>query len=137
MKVKEHQLFASLVRPPANRLRHRPPSTVRGSILVFLSSLAIAGATVIEFDLSPAGDGLSPANEVPAVVGITGSGNEISAGISFDTTTSILTYAIGYGSAAGFTDLTGPATDMHIHGPAAVGTRHGPRFLVERSSGAL
>jgi len=40
----------------------------------------------------------------------------------FDTESSVLTFAIGYGSAAGYTDLLSPATVMHIHGPAGVGT---------------
>jgi hypothetical protein len=33
----------------------------------------------------------------------------------------VLQVAIGYGSAAGFTDLTGPSTGMQIYGPAAPG----------------
>lgn len=94
-------------------------------MLVFLSSVSFAGATVIDFDLSPTGTsaavGLSPANENPAAVTSTGSGNEISGGITFDTATSTLSFAMGYGSAAGFTKLTGAATGAHIHGPAAVG----------------
>ncbi len=94
-------------------------------MLVFLSSYGLAHADIIGFDLSPTGAsaavGLSPANEVPAVVGGTGSGNEISGGITFDTATSTLSFAMGYGSSAGFTDLTGAATAAHIHGPAAAG----------------
>ena len=93
-------------------------------ILAFLSTIAAAQATVIEFNLSPTGTdaavGLRPANET-SVVTSTGSGNEISRGISFDTATSTLTLAIGYGSSAGFTDLTGASTALHIHGPAATG----------------
>jgi hypothetical protein len=82
-------------------------------------------AEVIPFALSPAGTsaatGLSPANEVPAVVTPSeGSGGEILSGITFDTETSELSFAIGYGSVALFTDLTGPATGAHIHGPATV-----------------
>ncbi len=86
----------------------------------------VSQAAVIEFDLSPAGKdaavGLSPLNQVPAITNSTGSGNEISAGMSFDTDTSVLTLAIGYGSAAGFSNLTAPASAMHIHGPAGPGT---------------
>ena len=93
-------------------------------MLAFLSSIALSQATIIEFDLSPAGTddavGLSPANEVATVVS-TGSGNAISGGITFDTDTSTLEFAMGYGSSAGFTDLTGAATSMHVHGPAAAG----------------
>ncbi len=107
-------------------------SLVRNSMLALLSTITFAGAAVIEFDLSPsataATDGLRPANEVPAVVTSTGSGNWISSGISFDTTTSTLSFAMGYGSAAGFTDLTGSATSLHIHGPAAAGVNSGVMF---------
>lgn len=124
MKTKHYQPLA-----PSNRLGNQrffhPLRITRGAALVFLSSLAMANATIIQFDLSPTGTdtatGLSPANEAPAVAGSTGTGNEISGGIWFDTATSTLSYAIGYGSAAGFADLTGPATDAHIHGPAAAG----------------
>lgn len=105
---------------------------IRTSMLAFLSTFALAQADVIEFDLSPAGMdaavGLKPANEFPTVANSTGSGNEISAGIVFDTTTSTLTFAMGYGSSAGFTDLTGAATALHIHGPAAIGSATGVLF---------
>jgi hypothetical protein len=97
-------------------------SKIVGVAIALMSSVALVQAEVIEFDLSPSGSsaavGLSPANELPANAS-TGSGNAISGGISFDTDTSTLTFAIGYGSAAGFTDLTGAATGVHIHGPAA------------------
>ena len=93
--------------------------------LLAVASLALVPimyAEVYQVDLSPTNGvpGLSPANEVPAVTNSTGSGGEILSGITFDTDTSTLSVAIGYGSAARFTDLTGPATGMHIHGPAAV-----------------
>lgn len=83
-------------------------------------------AEILEFDLSPAGTspatGLSPANEVPPATG-TGSGDEVFTGITYDTDTNVLTVALGYGSFAGFTDLTGAASSAHIHGPApATGT---------------
>lgn len=103
-------------------------SRLAGTAIALLSSVALVQADVIKVDLSPvgstAGVGLSPANEVPAS-GSTGSGNAISGGLSFDTDTSTLTFAIGYGSATGFTDLTGAATGAHIHGPAAAGV-NGP-----------
>jgi hypothetical protein len=101
------------------------------AVLVTLSSRA----GVVYFDISPAGTdaavGLSPSNQVPPVTNSTGSGGPISAGVVFDTNTMVLQVAIGYGSAAGFTDLTGPAIDMHIHGPAAPGQNGEP--LVELS----
>lgn len=95
-------------------------------------SFAVAQAAIIEFDLSPTGTspavGLKPQNETPPVLTSTGSGNEISGGIFFDTTTSTLSFAMGYGSSAGFTNLTGAATALHIHGPAAVGVAASPLF---------
>lgn len=97
-------------------------------VLVLGLVLALpARAALIKFQLSPPGTdnavGLSPSNQVPQASASTGSGGEISAGIIyFDTDASILQVAVGYGSAAGFTDLTGPAIAMHIHGPAGPGT---------------
>src|SRR5262249_3473435 len=86
-------------------------------------------AAQIKFALSPSGTdvavGLSPSNEVPAVTTSTGSENTILPGIALDTDPAILHLAVGYGSAAGFTDLTGEATGMHIHGPAPVGQTAG------------
>src|SRR6266536_4167555 len=87
-----------------------------------LLGIVLAKADIIPFDLSPPGTdkavGLSPSNEGGTVIGSTGSGNEILGGITFDTTTRVLSLAVGYGSSAGFSDLTGPATAMHIHGDA-------------------
>jgi hypothetical protein len=89
---------------------------------VLLSSALLSQAALVPFGLSPAGTdaavGLSPANEVPAVLNSTGSGSTISGGIVFDTDTYELSLAVGYGSAAGFTDLTGPATGLALNGPA-------------------
>jgi hypothetical protein len=94
--------------------------------LLLLTTGLSTQAALVHFDLSPTGTdkavGLSPSNQVPVAATSSGSGNEISGGIVFDTDTFELTVAIGYGSAAGFTDLTGPATGMHIHGPAGPGT---------------
>ena len=55
---------------------------------------------------------------VPPVLNSTGSGGAISGGLVFDSDTLTLTLAVGYGSAAGFTDLTGPATSLTLNGPA-------------------
>jgi len=102
---------------------------------ILLLSVFSSTAGLIYFDISPAGTdaavGLSPSNQVPPVTNSAGSGGSISGGIVFDTDTLVLQLAIGYGSAAGFTDLTGPATDMHLHGPAGPGTNGEP--LVELS----
>jgi CHRD domain len=93
--------------------------------LAFALGFSTQGA-LVRFQLSPPGTdvavGLSPSNEVPASATSSGSGGEISGGISFDTGTSVLHLAVGYGSSAGFHNLTGPATAMHIHGTAGAGT---------------
>lgn len=86
-------------------------------------------AEILQFDLSPAGSspatGLSPANEVPAATG-TGTGGEILTGITYDTDSNLLSLPIGYGSFAGFSNLTGPATAAHVHGPAPTTGTAGP-----------
>ena len=99
------------------------------ALSILLIGLAVgfsARAALVRFQLSPPGTdtavGLSPSNQVPPAANSKGSGGEISGGIIFDTDSSILQVAVGYGSAAGFNDLTGPATVMHIHGPAGPGT---------------
>jgi hypothetical protein len=98
---------------------------MKKSILVLLASIVVSYAAPVDFDLSPPGTdsavGLSPTNEVPAVTNSAGSGGEISGGITFDPTNGVLNLAVGYGSAAGFSNLTGAATAAHIHGPGATG----------------
>jgi hypothetical protein len=86
-----------------------------------------AQADLIKFQLSPAGTdagvGLSPSNTVPPATGSTGSGGAIASGIAFDPDSRTLFIAVGYGSAAGFTDLTAPEATSHIHfgGPGTNG----------------
>jgi hypothetical protein len=78
---------------------------------------SLARADVILFDVGP--NGLNATNQIPAVVvPTTGTGGAIESGIWFDTVSSNLSFVLGYGSAAGFQDLTGPALAAHIHGPA-------------------
>ncbi|HEY1122755.1 MAG TPA: CHRD domain-containing protein [Haloferula sp.] len=105
--------------------------TTYAIILGLCAATAPLHADILNFDLSPAGStaavGLSPANEVPApVAASTGSGNETFTGITFDTATKVLSVSLGYGSFAGFTNLTGPATAAHIHGPAAANATAAP-----------
>ena len=99
---------------------------IRTSVLALLSTVGIAQSAILEFDLSPAGTsaavGLAAANTFPAVTtSSTGTGNEISNGITYNTDTNTLTLAVGFGLSAGFTNLTGTATAAHLHGPAAAG----------------
>src|SRR5579862_7486685 len=84
--------------------------------LALLATCAAAQASVVLFDLSPAGTdnavGLSPSNEAPAVVGSSGFGSATGSGITFDTTSLTLNLSFG------FSNLTGSATDVAIQGPA-------------------
>jgi hypothetical protein len=74
-------------------------------------------AQLVFFDLEgQAGSGLLPGNEVGGASS-TGSGDVLTQ-IVFDTSTSVLSIDVGWGSGNGFTDLTGDVTAMHIHGPA-------------------
>src|ERR1043165_1509531 len=97
--------------------------------LIFVAALS-SQAAFVQFNISPAGTdaavGLSSSNQGPAVTNSTGSGDVISGGIVLDTDSLAFNFAIGYGSAARFTDLTGPPTAMHIHGPAAPGQNAAP-----------
>jgi hypothetical protein len=97
-----------------------------------LSTAAACQAALIPLGICPAGTsaavGLSPANEVPAVLNSTGSGGPISGGLVFDTDTYTLMLTVGYGSAAGFTDLTGPATSLTLNGPAGTNLNAGVLF---------
>jgi hypothetical protein len=94
-----------------------------------LASAGIAGAAVIQFDISPNGGALSTTNYTANrdhAVGLRGlnenpqnaspaSGGEVGAGISYDLVSRQLTMNFAYGSAFGFTDLTGDWTNSHIH----------------------
>ena len=88
----------------------------------FVASALITRAEVFPFDISPLGvspaEGLSPSNHLHEVVNSQGSGNEVLSGINYDTETMILDLSFGYGSIAGFTDLSGPVTVVQIQGPA-------------------
>lgn len=94
------------------------------SIALLAAAISSTHANIFEFDLSPpgtsAGVGLHPLNEV--IPGPSnGSGNEIGNGIFFDTSTRLLSLNLAYGSAFGFTDLTGPAFSWLLHGPSPLG----------------
>lgn len=87
----------------------------------------VSALSAVFLDISPpgttAGIGLSPLNEFLAGapgLGGTGSGGEIGSGIAFDPATLTLQLDVGYGSAAGFTDLTGAAFSWFLHGPSPI-----------------
>lgn len=105
-------------------MKTKRPFWILNTAFVAISFVGAAQAAIVEFDLSPvntsAGVGLSPANVSSTTVS-TGSGNEISGGISLNSDTNVLSISFGYGSAAGFSDLTGATTTVHLHGPAAAG----------------
>src|SRR6266403_236204 len=90
---------------------YRRKAVMKRLLVLLVAATLSAQAAQIRFALSPPGTdvavGLSPSNEVPIVTNSTGSGNIVGPGIVFDTDTSILSLSIGYGSDAGFTDLTG------------------------------
>jgi hypothetical protein len=90
------------------------------SLALLIAATYPASAATHLFDLNgKAGFGLLAGNENSAVVGTPGSGGETGAGISYDDVTNILSMNFAWGSANGFTDLTGNATAGHIHGPTA------------------
>ncbi|MDX2109850.1 MAG: CHRD domain-containing protein [Verrucomicrobiota bacterium] len=79
----------------------------------------LQGANVL-FDLQgQAGFGLLPGNETGVVAGNPGAGGEVGAGIVFDDVTRELTVNVAWGTANGFTNLSGNASAGHIHGPTA------------------
>src|SRR5262245_35423224 len=88
--------------------------------VLLLSVGATVNAAILQFDLiGKAGTGLLPGNENGTVLGTPGSGGEISGGITFNDVTNVLTLNTGWGTANGFTNLTGNATAGHLHGPTA------------------
>ncbi|HET6409184.1 MAG TPA: CHRD domain-containing protein [Chthoniobacteraceae bacterium] len=92
------------------------------AIAAFIASALSANAAIINLDLlGKAGPGLLPGNENFTINGVPGSGGEVGAGIFFNDVTLSLTINIAWGSANGFTNLTGNAIDGHIHGPTLSG----------------
>ena len=82
-------------------------------------TLAVDNSTIAEQSrfvlMGNAGVGLLAGNENPAAAG--GSGGLGFSGIALDTDTNLLSIDVRWGSGNGFTDLSGNATMMHIHGP--------------------
>jgi len=104
------------------------------SFLLTLVSVSIASADVIPFRLAGVGgSGLLPSNELHNPTS-DGSGGILTA-ITFDTATDELFIDVGWGSLNGFTDMSGNATAMHIHGPADVNMTAGVLIGLDGLSG--
>lgn len=92
------------------------------SICLVLAASSASNAATVFFDLAGrSGAGLLPTNENPNSASGTATGGELLGGITFDDVTSVLSINVGWGSANGFSDLTGSATVAHIHGATANG----------------
>lgn len=92
-------------------------------VLCLIGFSQSANAQSLSFGLAgSAGSGLLPGNEVPSA-NSTGFGDAL--GIFFNSATSELSLDVAWGSANGFSDLTGNATAMHIHGPAGFNSNGG------------
>lgn len=85
-------------------------------------SPAVSAQTAIFGLTGQAGSGLLPGNEVPSASS-TAFGDAV--GITFDSATNQLALNVAWGSGNGFSDLTGNATAMHIHGPADINSNGG------------
>lgn len=93
------------------------------TLLVFVTIVMAAAfqlhAAIVPFNLQgKAGLGLLPGNE-NVVVNNGGTGGLLGTGIQYDDVTRDLSINVGWGSGRGFVNLSGDATQMHIHGPAA------------------
>lgn len=104
----------------------------------FVLALATAApAAIIQFDLrGTGGTGLLFSNEPGVLSG--GTGGEVLGGITFDNVTKLLTINVAWGSANGFSDLTGNTSNAHIHGPTANANGNiGGTDFVEANLGVL
>jgi len=105
------------------------------AIVGILSLVSSADAQIVLFDIEgKAGSGLLPGNENPSVTE-SSSGGELGSGVRFDVGLSRLFINVGWGSANGFTDLTGDASAMHIHGAADFISNAGVKFGFNGLSG--
>lgn len=94
----------------------------------------VANSQQVSFDFAGrAGSGLLPGNEVPDAANSTATGDANS--IIFDMGTNELSLDIVWGSGNGFSDLTGDATAMHIHGPADINSNGGVLYNLGTMTG--
>lgn len=101
--------------------------------LALLAGQSVQAASIDFVLLGQAGADLTPANEVG---GATSSGaGGVLTGIIFNSYTSMLSIDVGWGSGNGFSDLTGDAVAMHIHGPANFVTNAGVKYPLNTLTG--
>ena len=99
--------------------------TITSRAVVFDIDLSPLGGTALNLGAPPThyfGDhavGLAAPNE-SAFIPSPATGNEIGAGIKFDSVTKALSFHVGYGAAFGFTSLLGGFADAHLHAPGMV-----------------
>jgi hypothetical protein len=104
------------------------------TLLALPQSTQTASAQTLIFNLAGrAGSGLLPGNEFPNAASSTASGGANS--ILFDLGTNELTIDVEWGSGNGFTDMTGNATAMHIHGPADINSNGGVLYNLGSMTG--
>ena len=101
-----------------------------------MALVAQVQASIILFDLQGrAGTGLLGGNEFPTAVVGGGSGGELPGGIFYDDVTDMLTINVGWGSANGFSNLTGNTTAGHLHGPASMNQAAGVKYALNSLPG--
>jgi hypothetical protein len=89
------------------------------ALCAFAPSGSLAGADIIQFELTgAAGAGLLEGNIDPAT-GEPGTGGIGASGIYVDTSTNVMHIHIEWGSAFGYTDMSQDVFAAHLHGPTA------------------
>ena len=111
----------------------RKPLLLLALCLPLLAGQNVQAATINFVLQGQAGAGLTPGNEVGSPTS-SGAGGVLT-GISYDTGSSLLSIDVGWGSGNGFSDLTGPAIAMHIHGPADFFSNAGVKYPLDGLSG--
>jgi hypothetical protein len=104
-------------------------------LCLLLAASSASNAAIILFDLAgTGGSGLRTTNENPAASG-TATGGELLGGITFDNVSNVLTINVGWGTANGFTNLTGNATAGHLHGAAGFAANAGVQYPLDAVAG--
>jgi hypothetical protein len=111
----------------------RKPFLLLVLCLALLAGQSVQAASINFVLQGQAGAGLTPGNEVGSPTS-SGAGGVLT-GIIFDTDTSMLSIDVGWGSGNGFSDLTGDAAAMHIHGPADFFSNAGVKYPLNTLTG--